>query len=96
MKCSSLRRKYPDYVIAKKKLILDPGADFNKILESVRREFHDMTIDERDGMRVDVPDGWFQIRKSNTEPVMRIYAERKTYQEAEALAQKVITIVKKQ
>jgi phosphomannomutase len=96
MKCSSLRRKYPDYVIAKKKLILDPGADFNKILESVRREFHDMAIDERDGMRVDVPDGWFQIRKSNTEPVMRIYAERKTHQEAEALAQKVITIVKKQ
>ena len=96
MKCSSLRRKYPDYVIAKKKLILDPGDDFNKILESVRHEFRDMAIDERDGMRVDLPDGWFQIRKSNTEPVMRIYAERKTHQEAEALAQKVITIVKKQ
>lgn len=93
--CSSLRRKYPDYVIAKKKLVLEPGADFNKILESVREEFHDMAIDERDGMRVDLPDGWFQIRKSNTEPVMRIYAEKKTHQDAEALAEKVISIVKK-
>jgi len=94
-KCSSLRRKYPDYVIAKKKLVLEPGSDFNKILEAVREEFSDMIIDERDGMRVDLPDGWFQIRKSNTEPVMRIYAEKKTHQDAEALAAKVISIVKK-
>jgi phosphomannomutase len=93
--CSSLRRKYPDYVIAKKKLVLEPGSDFNKILEAVREEFNDMIIDERDGMRVDLPDGWFQIRKSNTEPVMRIYAEKKTNQDAEALAAKVISIVKK-
>ncbi len=93
--CSSLRRKYPDYVIAKKKLVLEQGSDFNKILEAVREEFKDMTIDDRDGMRVDLPDGWFQIRKSNTEPVMRIYAEKKTNQDAEALAAKVISIVKK-
>ena len=94
-KCSSLRRKYPDYVIAKKKLVLDPGTDFKTILDAVREEFQDMAIDERDGMRVDLPDGWFQIRKSNTEPVMRIYAEKKAQQDAEALAEKVISIVKK-
>lgn len=95
MKCSSLRSKYPAYVIAKKKLVLEPGTDFDKILGSVRYEFRDMMIDERDGLRVDLPDGWFQIRKSNTEPIMRIYAEKKSQQEAEALAEKVITIVKK-
>lgn len=96
MKCSSLRKKYPDYVMAKKKLTLQPGTDFNEILNSVRYEFHDMEIDERDGMRVNTPGGWFHIRKSNTEPVMRIYAESKTLQEAESLAEKVISIVKKQ
>jgi len=95
MKCSSLRSIYPAYVIAKKKLVLEPGTDFDKILGSVRYEFRDMMIDERDGLRVDLPDGWFQIRKSNTEPIMRIYAEKKSQQEAEALAEKVITIVKK-
>ncbi len=95
IKCSSLRSKYPAYVIAKKKLVLEPGTDFDKILGSVRYEFRDMMIDERDGLRVDLPDGWFQIRKSNTEPIMRIYAEKKSQQEAEALAEKVITIVKK-
>jgi len=75
--------------------VLEPGTDFDKILGSVRYEFRDMMIDERDGLRVDLPDGWFQIRKSNTEPIMRIYAEKKSQQEAEALAEKVITIVKK-
>lgn len=95
MKCSSLRRQYPDYVIAKKKLTLPPGADFNKILESVRKEFCDMQIDERDGMRIDNPDGWIQIRKSNTEPIIRVYAESRTNQEAESLAERVISIVKK-
>ena len=96
MNCSSLRRKYPDYVIAKKKLILQPGDDFVKITEAVRKEFHDLEIDERDGMRIDYPGGWVQIRKSNTEPIIRIYAEGRTFQEAESLAERVISIVKKQ
>jgi phosphomannomutase len=96
LKCSILRKQYPDYVIAKKKLILQPGTDFNEILNAVRNEFHDMEIDERDGMRIEYPEGWVQIRKSNTEPIMRIYAESGTLQEAEELADSVISIVKKQ
>ena len=96
MKCSLLRRHYPDYVIAKKKLTLQPGADFIKILDAVRKEFHNREIDERDGMRIEYPGGWIQIRKSNTEPIIRIYAESSTTQEAESLAEKVISIVKKQ
>ncbi|HBE43371.1 MAG TPA: phosphoglucosamine mutase [Bacteroidales bacterium] len=95
MKCSELRRQYPCYVIAKKKLTLQPGDDFNRILQSVKNRFGNMKADERDGLRIDLPDGWFQLRKSNTEPVMRIYAEGKTMQEADSLAEEVISIVKK-
>lgn len=95
MKCSSLRRQYPDYVIAKKKMTLQPGTDFDKLLRSVRAAFDKMEVDERDGMRIDLPDGWFQIRKSNTEPVIRVYAESRSRMEAEALAEKVMVIVKK-
>jgi phosphomannomutase len=96
MKCSLLRRQYPDYIIAKKKLTLQPEADFAKITEAVRMEFHDRDIDVRDGMRIDFPLGWVQIRKSNTEPVIRIYAESSTLKEAESLAERIISIVKKQ
>ncbi|MCX6301208.1 MAG: phosphoglucosamine mutase [Bacteroidia bacterium] len=95
MKCSGLRRLYPDYIIAKKKLALDPGRDFNLILDAVRKEFSDKEIDERDGMRIEYPFGWVQIRKSNTEPIMRIYAEGRTLQEAEDMAGKIILIVNK-
>jgi phosphomannomutase len=95
MKCSGLRRQYPDYIIAKKKLALDPGTDFNLILDAVRKEFSDKEIDERDGMRIEYPFGWIQIRKSNTEPIMRIYAEGRTLQEAEDMAGKIILIVNK-
>ena len=95
MKCSALRRTYPDYVIAKKKLTLAPGTDFSDVLAEVRNKYFDMEIDERDGMRIDFPEGWIQIRKSNTEPVIRIYAEGRTAQVAEDLADSVISIVKK-
>jgi phosphomannomutase len=95
MKCSELRRTYPDYFIAKKKLNLSAGVDFKRILENVRTQFSDHEIDERDGMRIEHKEGWVQIRKSNTEPVIRIYAEGKTVDEAENLADAVIAIVKK-
>jgi len=95
MKCSELRRTYPDYYIAKKKLDLSAGSDFKMILDEVREKFRDDEIDERDGMRIDREGGWVQIRKSNTEPVIRIYAEGRTVAEAEKLADAVIAIVKK-
>ena len=85
----------PIMLLQKRSLFLNREQILITILEAVREEFQDMAIDERDGMRVDLPDGWFQIRKSNTEPVMRIYAEKKAQQDAEALAEKVISIVKK-
>lgn len=94
-KCSSLRRMYPDYVISKKKMTLEANTDFNGILDLIRKEFQGHEIDERDGMRIECPGGWIQIRKSNTEPIMRIYAEGITQQEAEKMADRVIEIVKK-
>ncbi|MFH0843567.1 MAG: phosphoglucosamine mutase [Bacteroidota bacterium] len=95
LKCSELRKSYPAYVIAKKKISLDAGMSFGLILDAVRNEFRDMQIDERDGMKIDTPGGWVQIRKSNTEPIMRIYAEGRTLEAAEELASKVISIVNK-
>ncbi|HOS72224.1 MAG TPA: phosphoglucosamine mutase [Bacteroidales bacterium] len=96
MKCSELRGTYPSYWIAKKKLELDPQSDLSHILQSVRNHFSGMETDERDGLRIDLPDGWFQLRKSNTEPVMRIYAEGRSEGEARLLAERVISIVKKE
>ena len=95
MKCTELRKSYPDYFMAKKKLNLPEGVDFGQILDRVREEFRDYEIDERDGMRIEYKDGWVQIRKSNTEPVMRIYSEGRTISEADSLADRVIEIVKK-
>ncbi len=89
------KRIYPDYVIAKKKLTLSPDADFGKIIDLVKKHFSGYSTDERDGLWVEHPNGWVQIRKSNTEPIMRIYAEGRTVVEAEELAEAVISIVKK-
>jgi len=94
MKCSSLRQLYPDYVIAKRKISLSPTIEFSQILNVVKNHFHDHTIDERDGLWIDHLNGWVQIRKSNTEPIIRIYAEGRTSIEADALANNVIEIVK--
>ena len=92
---SELRRKYPDYFIAKKRVTLDPGADFEKILGAIKNKFHDHKIDLRDGLRIETSFGWVQVRKSNTEPIIRIYAEGKSEIEAEELAEEIISIVKK-
>lgn len=94
IRCSSLRRLYPDYVIAKKKLILDMTAEFSQIILKVKEAFKDRNIDERDGLWIEDKSGWVQIRKSNTEPIMRIYAEGRNENEAENLANRIISIVK--
>lgn len=95
LKCSGLRRQYPDYVMSKNKLNLSPGTDFNLILQDLEKEFSMYKIDRRDGMRIDFEGGWIQIRKSNTEPVIRIYSEARTRQEADSYVDKIKMIVKK-
>jgi phosphomannomutase len=95
MKCSELRRSYPEYVMAKKKLALSSDTDFSRVIKAVKDNFSDLTSDERDGLWLGFPNGWVQIRKSNTEPIMRIYSEGRSAAEADALAESVIMIVKK-
>jgi phosphomannomutase len=95
MKCSSLRKTYPDYVIAKKKLTLSPSTEFGQIIRAVKDHFQGHSMDDRDGLWIENQGGWVQIRKSNTEPIMRIYAEGRTSKEAEDLAGLVIGIVNK-
>lgn len=94
VKCSELRKSYPDYFIAKKKMALGEKADIDLILSEVKGRFSKSKIDERDGLRIDTERGWVQIRKSNTEPIIRIYAEGNTESEANELAESVIGIVK--
>jgi len=95
IKCSALRKFYPQYVIAKKKLALDPSVEFSQITKVVKDHFKDHLTDERDGLWIEHKNGWVQIRKSNTEPIMRIYAEGRTSREADDLADTVIGIVKR-
>ena len=95
MNCSELRKKYPQYVIAKKKLSLDSSRNFSRITDAVKDHFHGHLTDERDGLWIENENGWVQIRKSNTEPIIRIYAEGRTIREANDLADIVIEIVKK-
>ena len=94
MKCSDLRQLYPQFIIAKKKLTLSPDAEFGAIVRAVKESFKGRFFDERDGLWIDNETGWVQIRKSNTEPIMRIYAEGRTNNEADELANRVIKIVK--
>lgn len=95
LKCSSLRQIYPSYVIAKNKINLSPEVEFSAITDAVRNHFKGDRIDDRDGLWIEHGSGWVQIRKSNTEPIMRIYAEGRTLVEAGELADTVISIVKK-
>jgi phosphomannomutase len=95
IKCSELRKSYPDYFMAKTKLGLDPATDIEKLLGKVKDHFRKERVDERDGLRIDTKSGWVQIRRSNTEPIMRIYSEAGSMAEAEAMAEEVRKIVKK-
>jgi phosphomannomutase len=94
LKCSLLRQQYPEYIMAKKKLTLDPSKDFNLLLKAIKENFSGHRIDERDGLWIETVNGWVQVRKSNTEPIMRIYAEGPTIADADGLADRVIEIVK--
>ncbi len=94
MTCSSLRRRYPDYYIAKTKIELTADADLDKLLKALKEKFPHEAFDTRDGIKIDLPTGWVQVRKSNTEPIMRIYAEERNRERAEKLAAGVTAIVK--
>ncbi len=89
-KCSELRATYPDYFISKNKIQLSEGVDVDAILAAIKDKYSKEKINDIDGVKIEFPDSWVQLRKSNTEPIIRIYAEAKTAAMADELANIVI------
>ncbi|MDT0644264.1 phosphoglucosamine mutase [Zunongwangia sp. F363] len=90
IKVSELREEYPAYYMSKNKIELTPGLDVDGILKSVQKRHENEEISTVDGVKIDFPENWVHLRKSNTEPIIRIYTEAKSQQEADDLAQKMI------
>lgn len=95
MTCSALRAQYPSYYMAKKKLELDEKVNLEEVLQKIKALYHDKNITDVDGVRIDFDKEWVHLRKSNTEPIIRIYSESGTPENAEALADSIIEAVKK-
>ncbi|MDT0645941.1 phosphoglucosamine mutase [Zunongwangia sp. F260] len=87
---SALRKEYPSYFMSKNKIELTPDLDVDGILKSVEKRHKDEEISTVDGVKIDFPENWVHLRKSNTEPIIRIYTEAKSQKEADELAQKMI------
>ena len=88
-KVSELKNEYPQYAIAKNKIQLTPDIDVDAILAAMKEKYSSEKITDIDGVKIDFKDSWVHLRKSNTEPIIRIYAEAHTMEEAEALADNV-------
>jgi len=90
MKVSELRASYPQYFMSKNKIELTPELDVDAILEEILRKYSHETFSTVDGVKIDFADSWVHLRKSNTEPIIRIYTEAGTQAAADALAEKVL------
>lgn len=93
-KMTELRASYPAYFISKNKIELTPDIDVDALLEGVKKRFSIQKINTSDGVRIDFDKEWVHLRKSNTEPIIRIYAESGTAEKATALANQIITEIK--
>lgn len=91
--CSQLRASYPDYFMSKNKVELQPSTDVDALLEKVKNSFVDVPVDDTDGVKIDFPEGWVHLRKSNTEPIIRVYSEGPTPEKANSLARDVIMLI---
>ena len=92
-KVSELRATLPEYAIAKNRIDLTPTTDVDAILERVKQMFADQKVNDIDGVKIDFPDKWVHLRKSNTEPIIRIYSEAPTIEEADQLGKKLMQVV---
>ncbi len=91
---SELRAGYPQYFIAKQKVELTPEIDVDKILLAVKEKFAAYEITDIDGVKIDFPDRWVHLRKSNTEPIIRVYSEAGTMDEAQKVGAEVMAVIK--
>ena len=92
--CSGLRDTYPSFFISKNKIVLSPEMDIGKILEKIIRKYKSMKITTIDGVKIHFGNEWVHLRKSNTEPIVRIYAESDLLAKADNLAKKIINDLK--
>ncbi len=93
-KCSELRAQYPEYFISKNKIELTPQINVDQILESIKKKFSNYQVNDIDGVKIDFDNGWVHLRKSNTEPIIRIYAESGDEKSSIELANKIISEIK--
>ena len=92
-KVTELKAGYPQYAIAKNKIQLTPDIDVDAILEAVKEKFSNENITDIDGVKIDFEDSWVHLRKSNTEPIIRIYSEASTMEKADALAEDIKKVI---
>lgn len=94
MKCSALRATYPEYYMSKNKIQLTPEIDVDSLLLKMKDKYSSEKVTDIDGVKIDFPTEWVHLRKSNTEPIIRIYSESYTPQAADAIAQRIIADIK--
>ena len=95
-KVSELRASFPEYFVAKNRIDLTASTDVDAILEKVKEQYgkeSDVKVTDIDGVKLDFPDKWVHLRKSNTEPIIRVYSEASTIEEADALGKKLMQVV---
>jgi len=91
---SALRKTYPEYYISKNKIQLTPAIDVDAILKVIKESYKQYEVNDIDGVKIDFPTGWVHLRKSNTEPIIRIYSEARTIEQAEGFATAIIEEIK--
>lgn len=94
LKCSELRKTYPNYFISKNKIELTPDIDVDAILLKIKKKYADEKVTDIDGVKIDFADSWVHLRKSNTEAIIRIYSEAKTMEQAETLSKSIVDVIK--
>lgn len=94
MTMTELRKTYPAYFASKNRIELTPAIDVDKVLLEIKRKYAGEKINDIDGIKIDFAECWVHLRKSNTEPIIRIYTEAKSMDEADALAQRFIAEIK--
>ena len=87
---TQLRATYPSYFASKNKIQLTPAIDVDKVLREVKERYANENVNDIDGVKIDFPENWVHLRKSNTEPIIRVYTEAKSMDEADALAKRFI------
>ena len=95
MTVSALRKTYPEYYISKNKIQLTPSIDVDNILKVIKDSHKQFEVNDIDGIKIDFPTGWVHLRKSNTEPIIRIYSEAGTPEQAEGFAKAIIEEIKR-